>query len=955
MNNIKKLLSLLLAVAMVLSMAACQTSSDDPTDASGNTASGTTGKYTVTVQTKGKMPMEGIIVQVYDGDNLMENKATDTNGKVTLEMASSDNYTVKLNNLPSGYKAQDSYSFSNGQCLITLDTQLISTDNLANASFELGDVMYDFSVTDVNGNTYKMSEILAEKKAVILNFFYNGCSWCDKEMPYMETAYQTYGEDVEIIAINPYPVMSGETESDVLYYKESRGLSFPVCKTPSTWSTMAIGDAYPTTYVVDRYGVVVMAEGGAITSQHAWNTIMEFFSADDYEQTLVETYDQIVSQIKPTEEDVDPAEIATILGNADGNIVYRNNPTENYDPEEDYTWPFISAEKGGDACLKASNTGISSSYSILYLDVTLKKGQALGFDYMIYSESGVDIFHVIAEDTPIYSISGVNTLDQWESCYAWVAPADGTYEIGLTYIKDGSDPTYDENDSSTFIGDDTVYIKNFRIVDASEIDTATYIPRNAATTEDEFTYEYVEIVYNEKDGYYHVGTANGPLLLANMLTVSQFNTEDSIYNMALDGKFVLDGHDYVDDLTPYASYASNSKMTNYCTVTKELAELLQLCVEMVGFEEEANKGNEWLKLCRYYEAFGSNGVQLEDPIEGLATFSAFEAKLGTNELPFLEGLPIMPRGKYAKFVPTKSGVYKVTTTCDPSTLTGEMHGYIFGDAYTHLISHTEDTANIIAESLRDERWIEDADNFTMIAYLEAGKEYYINLFFYDPYDTGVITYTLERVGSTYNYLRMASPGPWTAELLSDGNLGATIPGGISVVYNEKDGYYHEDLGLDAKGNQIYGGILYCDFYGSYTVMTNPIIGSGSILELGGFDRSKSEDDKVILKYIEMYDGDREKVEEALQSHWTESYYEENQQIIEDVFEGKYHGSGEDLTAKIEYYRDNKMIKSGELQGMVPVDKELAEILDGLVHDYIFPNVVNGWVKFCYYYDTLGPA
>ncbi len=951
MNNIKKLLSLLLAVAMVLSMAACNPNQDGTTADSGS-GTGTSGKYTVTVMTQGKMALEGINVEVYNGSDLMEIKATDASGKVTFDMAQNDNYQVKLSNVPEGYKVQESYSFSNGQCLITLTAELIANDTLAGATFELGDIMYDFSITDVKGNEQKLSNILKEKKVVILNFFFNGCSPCRSEMPYMEQAYQMYKDDVEILAINPYPIgASGvdETENGVLNFGEELGLNFPLCKASTSWTSMAIGDAYPTTYVIDRYGTVVFAAAGTEPNLHTWTTVMEYFSADDYQQTLVTSFDQIVARIEPTVEDTDPAEIGNILGTADGNIVYSN------EVEDIYSWPFTPAEKLGESCMKATNTGIANAYAILYLEVTLKKGQAIGFDYLISSENGADIFHVIAEETPIYSISGVNTNEKWETCYAWVAPADGTYEIGLTYIKDESDPQYDENDATTYIGEDTVYIKNVRIVDSSEIDTATYIPREAATTEDEFTYEYSEIVFNESDGYYHVGSKNGPLLLANLQTVSQFNTEDSLYNMALDGQFVLDGHDYVNDLTPYASYAVNSKMQNYCTVTKELAELLQLCVKMVGFESDENKDKEWLKLCRYYEAFGTDGKQLEDPIEGLATFSAFTAKLGSNEMPFEEGIPLMPRGKYAEFVPTKSGVYKLTTKADASTLSGEMHGYIFGSNHAHLIGNTEDKTNIVAESVRDERWIEDSDNFTMIAYLEAGKSYYINLFFYDVYDVGVIPYTLEYVAGTYNYLRMASPGPWTAELLADGSLGATIPGGIDVVYNEADGYYHEDLGLDANGNQLYGSILYCDFYGSYTVLSNPIIGSGSILELGGFDRSKTEDDKVILKYIEMYDGDRDKVEEALQSHWTESVYEDNKQIIEDVFNGKYHGKGEDKSALIEKYRDTKMIKSGELEGMVPVDKELAELLDGLVHDYIFPNVVNGWIKFCYYYDPLGPA
>ncbi len=927
MNNMKKLLAALLVVSMVLAMTGCK-NNEDPSNSSGGNVSGETTAYNVSIQSAGKLPLEGINVEVYEDGNLVNVATTDAEGKVAMNMAASDNYTIKLSNVKKGYEVLESYTFTGSNTAITLNSKLVQDESMSGATFSLGDVMYDFELTDVDGTTWKLSEMLEEKDMVLLNVFYTTCSPCNSEMPYMQEAYSQYEDKVGVVAISPY---GGDTEVAVRSFRDTYGLTFPTARVANGWSTLAVDGAYPTSYVIDRYGVVCLVEVGALTSLRPFTSIFEHFTAEDYETKLITSLDEIVTKVEPTVEDTDPEEIATVLGNAEGNLVY-SNETENV-----YTWPFVTFEKDGETVMKASNSGIEDSYAIMYVDVTLKKGQAIAFDYLISSESGCDLFHVIVDDTPIYNMSGVDETPTWKSCYPWVAQKDGTYHMGLTYIKDESDNA----------GDDTVYLKNFRIIDASEIDTASYIPMDAAVSTDGFNYEYETIVYNEADGYYHVGTVDGPLLLANLQGVTQLYEDNSIYLMALDGTF---GDTMATRLTPYASYATNSKMTNYCTVTQELAELLQECVSIAGFEDN---DMEWLKVCKYYAAYGTNGAQMEDPIEGLATFSAFEAKLGTNEIPYLEGLPIMPRGKYAKFVPTTSGVYKVTTTCDPATLTGEMHGFIFGDNYDHLIGNTEDTSNIIAESLRDQRWIEDGDNFVMYAYLEAGKSYYINLFFYDPYAVGTVTYNLEWMGATYDHLRQASPGPWTAELLPGDELGATIPGGITPIFNEATGYYHHDLGLDANGNQIYGSIIYADFYGSYTVMANAIVGAGGILELGGFDRSKSEDDKVILTYIEMYDGDREKVEAALKEHWTEDYYQSIQKVIDEVFDGIYHGEGEDYSALIEYYRDNVMIKSGEMEGLVPVDKQLAELLDGLVNDYIFENVLNGWIKFCYYIDSMG--
>ena len=97
---------------------------------------------------------------------------------------------------------------------------------------------------------------------------------------------------------------------------------------------------------------------------------------------------------------------------------------------------------------------------------------------------------------------GTDENPRWETCYPWVALEDGVYEVAICYAKDGSNNA----------GDDTIYIDNMRVVDQSEIQVETFIPRQAAVEQADGTYKYVEVVYNEADGYYHVGSENGPLL-----------------------------------------------------------------------------------------------------------------------------------------------------------------------------------------------------------------------------------------------------------------------------------------------------------------------------------------------------------------------------------------------------------------------------------------------------------
>ena len=226
--------------------------------------------------------------------------------------------------------------------------------------------------------------------------------------------------------------------------------------------------------------MICLIESGAITSLTPFVSTFEHFTADDYQQKLCPNgVADMVTAVKPTFTMDTSENISALINKGDIEVTYR--------PETDaedavYAWPFIAAQKNGVNCLKASNQQIENSYAILYADVTLKAGQAIGFDYFKSSEAGADLLHVIVNDEAIYSISGVNTGDKWESCYPWVALEDGTYELALCYIKD------DANNA----GDDTVYIKDMRVLDAASINVASYIPRTAATTKDGFEFDYVK-------------------------------------------------------------------------------------------------------------------------------------------------------------------------------------------------------------------------------------------------------------------------------------------------------------------------------------------------------------------------------------------------------------------------------------------------------------------------------
>lgn len=578
----------------------------------------------------------------------------------------------------------------------------------------------------------------------------------------------------------------------------------------------------------------------------------------------------------------------------------------------------------------------------MYADISLKKGEALAIDYFSSTELGADTLVIIVNGQDIYQISGVGSA--WETCYPYVATEDGEYEVAFAYIKD----------STANEGDDRVYLKNLRIVASTEVDTPTYIPRDAATNPDEFGFsyqDYITPVYNEKDGYYHVGDKNGPLLLADLMGTTKLHTASegntSIYIIAVsESGIILNGKNYYEDLLDYFSYASNSEFYGVCTVNAELKELLEATAEAVGLEQ--NNPNEWLQMCVYYDAYGTNGKQLADPIRGLADFSAFEAKEGKDNTVSYNRV-IMPRGLLYKFVPTRSGAFRITSDSEH-----EVNGWIFSAE-----GLKSDNRAPIYTFEGGERMYSDSANCSMVMYMEKGKEYYIDIAYYDVYQTGTFTFEIKYIGASYDLFTVASPGPFTYyETTGTGAINEIIAGGIEVALGS-DGYYHEKL-----ANGQLGSILYADFTGITNIFSHSLT---TMIGMNAFNFSMSEGDQYILTYIAQFYKDlgieagsdpaqhRDQLIEKFKALWGEGYAEYAEiYLIDEVISGTYHGSGEDMSSIATKYA-NQIDKSSatERNGCVKVNAELADLLQKLMDKYTFEGVDTSWRKICYYYQHFG--
>ena len=128
--------------------------------------------------------------------------------------------------------------------------------------------------------------------------------------------------------------------------------------------------------------------------------------------------------------------------------------------------------------------------------------------------------------------------------------------------------------------------------------------------------------------------------------------------------------------------------------------------------------------------------------------------------------------------------------------------------------------------------------------------------------------------------------------------------------------------------------------------------------MDAFNFAYNETDQMVMAKLEELNGDVDACREYYKNLWGDGYAEwEEIYKLEEVLAGKYHGTGADLTDEINAYVEKMIAYSSdapELEGCVPVDEELGEILQALMDKYSLSGVKNSWTKLCYYYKSVAP-
>lgn len=896
----------------------------------------TSEKYVVNVRSAGGLKLDGVRVTAYNSNGVRVRSGISSDGVVNFGLTLGE-YTLEVDEttLPDGYYLEEGVTYKTNpdkreEVDISIPSAVITQTAASGKVYAPGEIVNDFTFENYSGtSTYKLSDLLKTKKAVVLNFWYTACSWCTTEFPVLQSAYSSVRSDIEVLGV--CITSMGDSNSTIASYVESHradfNLTFPLGMDRSDLRSKYSVSACPTTVIIDRYGMLAYWDEGAITSSSTWQSLFKRFTSDDYVQSIDGEINGGGDSTDAEREKPDvtmpaSAEMAAAASAPGLNASYRA------DEEDEYSWPWTTGtDPVYGSMITVTNTGKQNSYATLYVDIDLDKDDLLSFDYYVSSEEGGDILYVLL-DGQLINGDGWSGETGWTSADVYVADRDKTVELAFIYMKDAGDPDKDE------IGEDTAKIKNIRVSEVTADTEALDVIREAASgSVKESKYENYASVALGSDGFYHVGSADGPLLyisLSNITPWSELHTIDnqfeyesgkvyaSLYNMTYykysetvsdsDGNIAsftvnIGGKDFADPLVAYQHMLSAlDEPYQLMPVSPQLKEWAESFV--AEYEQEIGNSaheNEWLEFCFYYDHYGKeheDDVCLRDTdiTKGLTVYNSYD--VGFRSTPSIgEGVgkttaeivyPLSrPNTVYYKFTAPADGVYQIRDYSGGTDAQLEVLTLNDDGRATEHVGFYDGVSDFDADP--DESFY----SFNTYLVLSEGETIYLG-FRIAEQTTGSVTFNIiyhDRVDKLIH--ASTAGGAWTYD-----ENGVYIYLGINVVCDTTTGkYYHDDgNGNPDRNEPVYINMLYENYF---------------ISELDGAN------------------------------------YKPLKTLIEaNVFSVVDRNAQADMLNYLEQAQSN----TGDMYGLVEADTRIVEILNGLVDVYGGAGDNRGWLAFACYME-----
>ena len=130
----------------------------------------------------------------------------------------------------------------------------------------------DVEFENQDGQKVKLSEFRG--KPVIINIWASWCPPCRTEMPYFQSAYDSYGEDIHFLMINSIGTRASETKEVALGYANEINLTTPIYFDSEVKVQRLFGAAVlPTTVLINNKGELVEIIRGMVTEEQLQEAI----------------------------------------------------------------------------------------------------------------------------------------------------------------------------------------------------------------------------------------------------------------------------------------------------------------------------------------------------------------------------------------------------------------------------------------------------------------------------------------------------------------------------------------------------------------------------------------------------------------------------------------------------------------------------------------------------------
>lgn len=767
-----------------------------------------TNIYSISVVSEGGMPMKGVSVSLKNDSGIVATKLTADNGIASIKVTELGVYGIELADLPKGYSmsnADQKTSADSASLVVKVKSSVIKEEMPANHSYKMDDIMYDFTVTTSDGGTFQLSEVLKEKKLVMINFWATWCGPCRNEFDDIQNAYERYQDDMTVIAMSIEP---SDSESKVATFKSEYRPLLTIDMTTKQNNIYGMFSAYnnggsiPFTVFVDRYGKICNYIAGSGT-EALFKQEFARYTAADYVQTAFDPANDEIPIEEGDKPEVNMPDSSEIVSAISGNL--GGTYSEIGDGK---VWPWLLGKEDGQDVLYAGNIDHNNTESRIDYTFKLAAGQFLTFDYYMNTEDigNADILSVYIDGSWMCDLDRVS--DGWKTMHLYTpissvwdtADADRDHTLTLHYIKDASDGSYLD-------GDEKVAIKNVRAVGENDLQGDVNVLREATWNLQEVDgvnkfVNHVDVFLNPVDGYYHVGSEDGPLLMANLGGSTHYHTT-SVNEFALSyfelagikalATFISNGvsnppaNSYVEASKGYSWFSKNSDLPNYCYVDERLYMILDAMT--AAFAETLYQGNylgtyneySWLEFCAYYDNYNGNSVG--NIMQGISNKEAFIAVDGDQPNHVVVNKTLVPRGIMYKYTADKTGAYKIYSVI-PEEYASQQGGYVYitGDG----VLKSEDAI----------------DDFEQYVSFEAGKTYYIGVAFDIPSAWGELDFYIKYLNESADNFTYVSDGTYTYIIDENGNIVYDKNDQIIYVLNKtnnlevelgEDNYYHQVL------------------------------------------------------------------------------------------------------------------------------------------------------------------